>query len=82
MNGKTDILIHLKNVNMSFDCYHKDVSLMPAPALTYRTIGGILDISIFLGPTPEQVIQQYHQVDNAYYLYVNQVFVCLVSPGS
>lgn len=39
----------------------QDVSLMPAPALTYRTIGGILDISIFLGPTPEQVIQQYHQ---------------------
>jgi alpha-glucosidase (family GH31 glycosyl hydrolase) len=30
--------------------------------LTYRTIGGIMDIYIFLGPTAEEVIQQYHEV--------------------
>ncbi|XP_054838775.1 sucrase-isomaltase, intestinal [Eublepharis macularius] len=36
-----------------------DVTFQPTPALTYRTIGGILDFYIVLGPTPEQVVQQY-----------------------
>ncbi|XP_068879916.1 sucrase-isomaltase, intestinal [Aphelocoma coerulescens] len=33
--------------------------VQPAPAVTYRTIGGILDFYIFLGDTPEQVVQEY-----------------------
>ncbi|GAB0175790.1 kinesin-like protein KIF21A [Grus japonensis] len=37
----------------------QDVTLSPNPSLTFRTIGGILDFYIFLGPTPENVIQQY-----------------------
>lgn len=36
--------------------------VQPAPAVTYRTIGGILDFYIFLGSTPEQVVQEYLQV--------------------
>ena len=32
---------------------------MPHPALTFRTIGGILDIYIFMGPDPNEMIQQY-----------------------
>ncbi|NXC50571.1 MGA protein, partial [Penelope pileata] len=36
-----------------------DVTFQPTPALTYRTIGGILDFYIVLGPTPEAVVQQY-----------------------
>ncbi|XP_058387671.1 maltase-glucoamylase isoform X3 [Diceros bicornis minor] len=36
-----------------------EVALQPAPAVTYRTIGGILDFYVFLGNTPEQVVQEY-----------------------
>ncbi|XP_078065159.1 sucrase-isomaltase, intestinal [Mustelus asterias] len=36
-----------------------DVTLQPTPSLTYRTIGGILDFYMVLGPTPENVVQQY-----------------------
>ncbi|XP_053566084.1 maltase-glucoamylase [Bombina bombina] len=36
-----------------------DVTLQPTPALTYRTVGGILDYYVVLGPTPEIVVQQY-----------------------
>uniref|UniRef100_A0A671TMY5 Alpha glucosidase 2 n=1 Tax=Sparus aurata TaxID=8175 RepID=A0A671TMY5_SPAAU len=39
-----------------------DVILQPAPALTWRTIGGILDFYVFLGPDPASVIQQYVEV--------------------
>ncbi|XP_017355270.2 maltase-glucoamylase, intestinal, partial [Cebus imitator] len=36
-----------------------EVVLQPAPAITYRTTGGILDFYVFLGNTPEQVVQEY-----------------------
>lgn len=36
--------------------------IQPAPAITFRTLGGILDFYIFLGPTPSDVIQQYLEV--------------------
>ncbi|XP_019633181.1 PREDICTED: lysosomal alpha-glucosidase-like isoform X4 [Branchiostoma belcheri] len=39
-----------------------EVILQPAPALTWRTIGGILDFYILLGPDPNSVIQQYWDV--------------------
>lgn len=39
-----------------------DVLLQPTPALTWRTIGGILDFYVFLGPEPKSVIRQYHEV--------------------
>ncbi|KAF3698143.1 Maltase-glucoamylase, intestinal Maltase [Channa argus] len=40
--------------------YHTwDVTFQPTPALTYRTLGGILDFYMFLGPTPEMVVQDY-----------------------
>jgi alpha-glucosidase (family GH31 glycosyl hydrolase) len=39
-----------------------DYSFQSIPSLTIRTIGGILDFFIFLGPNPEQVIQQYTSI--------------------
>lgn len=35
--------------------------MTPFPSLTFRSIGGILDIYIFTGPTPIQAIEQYQQ---------------------
>ncbi|XP_028938370.1 sucrase-isomaltase, intestinal-like [Ornithorhynchus anatinus] len=37
----------------------QDITLSPSPSITFRTIGGILDFYMFLGPTPENVVQQY-----------------------
>ncbi len=39
-----------------------DIDLQPLPALTYTTIGGIVDLYIFTGPTAEEVIEQYWNV--------------------
>uniref|UniRef100_A0A8K9X5J6 Maltase n=1 Tax=Oncorhynchus mykiss TaxID=8022 RepID=A0A8K9X5J6_ONCMY len=36
-----------------------DVTFQPTPALTYRTLGGILDFYIVMGPTPELVVEEY-----------------------
>ena len=36
-----------------------EYSLLPAPAVSVKTIGGILDFFVFVGETPEEVIQLY-----------------------
>lgn len=39
-----------------------DVDLQPLPALTYTTVGGIIDLYIFTGPTVHDVVEQYWDV--------------------
>jgi maltase-glucoamylase len=39
-----------------------DVTTLPYPGLTYRTIGGGLDFFVFLGPKPEDVVEQYTNI--------------------
>lgn len=39
-----------------------DVDLQPLPAITYTTIGGIIDFYLFTGPTVQNVIEQYWDV--------------------
>uniref|UniRef100_A0A3B4B102 P-type domain-containing protein n=1 Tax=Periophthalmus magnuspinnatus TaxID=409849 RepID=A0A3B4B102_9GOBI len=36
-----------------------NVTFQPTPAITYRTLGGILDFFMVLGPTPEMVVEEY-----------------------
>ena len=45
-----------------FNSNAMDVDLQPLPALTYTTIGGIIDLYIFTGPTVENVIGQYWDI--------------------
>ncbi|XP_048847390.1 lysosomal alpha-glucosidase [Brienomyrus brachyistius] len=39
-----------------------EVLLQPAPALTWVSVGGILDFYVFLGPDPQDVVRRYHEV--------------------
>lgn len=39
-----------------------DVILQPSPGITFRSIGGIFDMYIFLGPSPADVVKQYSEI--------------------
>ena len=45
-----------------FNSNAMDIITQPAPAITYRTIGGVLDFFLLLGPTAEEVLEQYHSL--------------------
>ncbi|KAL2101097.1 hypothetical protein ACEWY4_002858 [Coilia grayii] len=45
-----------------FNSNAMEVVLQPMPALTIVSLGGILDLYVFLGPDPESVVRQYQEV--------------------
>nr|CAD7395421.1 unnamed protein product [Timema cristinae] len=45
-----------------FNSNAMDVLLNPGPTLTYRTVGGILDMYFLMGPTPADVVKQYTEL--------------------
>lgn len=49
-----------------------EVVLQPMPALTWVSIGGILDFYIFLGPDPQTVVRQYQEVIGESLSYLEQ----------
>ncbi|CAG0882617.1 unnamed protein product [Darwinula stevensoni] len=54
--------LQLSAILPSSDIYGLDVILQPAPGITFRTVGGILDFYFFLGSSPTEVIQQYTEL--------------------
>lgn len=54
------------NVVVFYNSNPSEFYLTPFPSLSYRTIGGILDVYIFTGPTPIQALEQFQQVLNEF----------------
>ena len=59
LNQSSQVNIHGQFL---FNSNAMDVDLQPLPALTYTTIGGILDLYVFSGPTIENVLEQYWDI--------------------
>lgn len=45
-----------------FNSNAMEIILRPESTITFRTIGGIIDLYFFLGPTPAEVVSQYTQL--------------------
>ncbi|CAH8478090.1 unnamed protein product [Heterobilharzia americana] len=63
--GTHNFFMGLKHDGTAFGIFFlnsnaQEVAITPLPAITYRTIGGILDFFIFTGPKPLDVLNQYY----------------------
>ena len=62
--------IYNENYKIKYNFYYRiliirfvlDYEFIPNPGLIYRVTGGVLDFYMFLGPEPENVVQQFTQV--------------------
>ncbi|KAK4472812.1 hypothetical protein MN116_004029 [Schistosoma mekongi] len=63
--GTHNFFMGLKHDGTAFGVFFlnsnaQEVAITPLPAITYRTIGGILDFFVFTGPKPLDVLNQYY----------------------
>ncbi|XP_072161184.1 lysosomal alpha-glucosidase isoform X3 [Bemisia tabaci] len=62
--GSHPFLLNVANGGQSHGVFLKnshpmEIILQPAPAITYRVLGGVLDFYFFVGPSPADVTKQY-----------------------
>lgn len=51
-----------RKLKLAIAFFYVDVILQPAPAITFRPIGGIFDFYVMLGPSPKDVSRQYSNI--------------------
>lgn len=57
--GKFDQSLRHSTMNTTSDT---DYTLLPHPALSWKTTGGILDFFVFVGDNPDHVVQLYTSI--------------------
>ena len=56
------ILQYIKNCILSPFMFIQEIRVQPNPAITFITIGGIIDFYLYLGPSPQEVVSQHTDI--------------------